>query len=99
MEETTVFEVTQFVEPALAPGQRYEGAQETSLGAFEDEAEAIAVGRTAWEAHRASDTHDVAWWLVRVPGEKLARWIADSRSPHERVLDLTTQQLVEVKPG
>ncbi len=99
MEEATMFEVTQFVEPALEPGQRFEGAQETSLGTYEDEAEAIAVGRAAWEAHRASDTHDVAWWLVRVPGEQLARWIADSRSPNERVLDLTTQQLVEVKPS
>ena len=58
--------------------------------------EAIAVGRAAWEAHRA-DSHDVAWWLVKVPGESLARWIADSRSPLERVLDLNTQQLVEVE--
>jgi len=97
MEEAATFEVMQFVEPALEPGQRYEGAIETLLGTFENETEAIAVGRAAWEAHRATDTHDVAWWLVRLPGEPLARWIADSRSPFERVLDLTTQQLVEVK--
>lgn len=97
MQDTPGFEVTQFVEPALEPGQRYQGAEETSLGAYETEAEAVAVGRAAWEAHRAADTADVAWWLVKAPGEPLARWIADSRSEYERVLDLTTQQLVEVK--
>jgi hypothetical protein len=97
MDDTTVYEVTQFVEPALEPGQRYQGADETSLGTFEAEAEAIAVGRAAWETHRGAASADVAWWLVKVPGEPLARWIADSRSPFERVLDLTTQQLVEVK--
>jgi hypothetical protein len=97
MEGTEVYEVTQFVEPALEPGQRYQGAEETSLGTFEVEVDAIAAGRAAWEAHRETDIADVAWWLVKVPGEPLARWIADSRSPYERVLDLTTQQLVEVK--
>ena len=97
MGDGQVFEVRQFVEPALTPGQRYEGPIETTLGTFVDEADAVAAGRAAWEAFRSRDTHDVAWWLVKVPGESLARWIADSRSDVERVLDLTTQQLVEVK--
>jgi hypothetical protein len=35
--------------------------------------------------------------VVRVTGETLARWIADSGSPVERVLDLRTNQLVEVQ--
>ena len=48
--------------------------------------------------HRESGSHDVAWWVVRVPGETLARWIADGRSPVERVLDLRSNQLVEVVP-
>jgi hypothetical protein len=96
MTETGQFETVQFVEPALEPGQRYTGPIETLLGSFDVEAEAIANGREAWIAHRGSDSHDVAWWIVRVPGESLARWIADSRSPVERVLDLTTNQLVEV---
>ena len=98
MSDETQFEAVQFLEPALEPGQRYTGPIETTLGVFEVEADAVAVGRAAWLAHRGSDTHDVAWWLVRVPGESLARWIADSRSEVERVLDLTTKQLVEVHP-
>jgi len=39
----------------------------------------------------------VAWWIVRAPGESLARWIADAASPVERVLDLRTNELVEVR--
>jgi hypothetical protein len=34
---------------------------------------------------------------VRVPGEGLARWIADGASHTERMLDLTTNTLVEVR--
>ena len=69
MSEVTQFEAVQFLEPALEPGQRYTGPIESTLGVFEAEADAVAVGRAAWVAHRGSDTHDVAWWLVRVPGE------------------------------
>ena len=97
MADAEGFLVTQYVERAFHEGERFEGTEETSLGTFEDEKEAIAVARAAWEAHRGTDTTDVAWWIVKVPGEQLARWIADSRSPFERVLDLTTQTLVEVK--
>ena len=93
----TIFEAVEFREPALQPGERYSGPIETSLGEFEDEKEAIEVARTAWQGYLANPTKDVAWWMVRVPGEELARWIAESRSDIERVLDLTTKQLVAVR--
>jgi hypothetical protein len=94
----SLFVATQFVEPALAPGQRFEGTKETNLGSFVSETEAIAVARAAWLEFQKRDTRDVAWWLVKADGEELARWIADSRSPVERVLDLTTNELVELRP-
>ena len=90
-----VFTAMQFVEPALEPGQRYTGPQETLLGTFDNEADAVLVARAAWNEFRTKETADVAWWVVRANDEELARWIADSRSEFERVLDLTTQQLVE----
>ena len=43
---------------------------------------------------RYFDYWDVAWWLVRASGEELAHWIAESGSTVERVLDLTTGELV-----
>ena len=92
----TLFEAVEFREPALQPGERYKGPIETSLGTFEDETEAIAVARQAWRGYLESPNNDVAWWMVRVPGEELARWIAESRSDVERVLDLSTKQLVVV---
>ena len=93
-----VFTAMQFVEPALEPGQRYTGPQETLLGTFDNEADAVTAGRAAWTAFRAKESADVAWWVVRANDEELARWIADSRSEFERVLDLTTNQLVEYRP-
>lgn len=90
------FEAMQFVEPAFGPGESFAGTIETRLGLFDDEDAAIDMARAAWREHRAADTHDVAWWIVRAPGETMARWIADSRSPVERVLDLRSNQLVEV---
>ncbi len=93
----TLFEAVEFREPALQPGERYSGPVETSLGEFEDETKAIAVARQAWRGFLENPSHDVAWWLVRVPGEDLARWIAESRSDVERMLDLTTRQLVAVR--
>lgn len=94
---STLFEAIEFREPALQPGERYTGPIETSLGRFEVETDAIAAAREAWQGFMANPTSDVAWWLVRVPGEELARWIAESRSDVERVLDLTTKQLVAVR--
>ena len=93
----TLFEAVEFREPALRPGERFSGPIETSLGQFEVETEAIAAARQAWRGFLDNPTDDVAWWLVRAPGEDLARWIAESRSDVERVLDLTTKQLVAVR--
>jgi hypothetical protein len=62
------FETMQFVEPAFGPGESFPGTIESRLGYFVDEQDAIDAGRAAWEAHRASRSHDVAWWIVRVPG-------------------------------
>jgi hypothetical protein len=95
--DSLVFEAVEFREPALQPGDRYTGPIETSLGKFGVELDAIAAARDAWQGYLANPTKDVAWWLVRVEGEELARWIAESRSDVERVLDLTTNQLVAVR--
>ena len=91
------FELMEFREPAFEPGESFPGTQEQQLGVFEVEADAIKAGRIAWKAFRESGSHDVAWWIVRVPGESLARWLADSASTHEKVLDLTTNELVEIE--
>ena len=90
-----MFELIEYREPAGPPTG--DPPRETHLGTFDQEADAITVGRDAWRAHRATGSRDVVWWLVRVPGESLARWIADSASPTERVLDLTTNRLVEIR--
>jgi hypothetical protein len=68
--------------------------EETILGEFADESHAVEVARAARDAFRESE--DYAWWLVRQSGARLARWIADSRSDKEFVLDLTSGELVEV---
>lgn len=90
------FEVIEFREPAPMPGQPFQGTLETELGTFESEAEAVAVARKSWRAGRDSGTTDVCWWIVRVPGESLARWIADVASEREQVLDLRTNTLVSM---
>jgi hypothetical protein len=93
-----MFEVIEFREPVAEGGRPIGGPPlETSLGVHAVEADAVRVGREAWRAHRGTGSRDVVWWVVRVPGESLARWIADSSSPTERALDLTTNQLVEIR--
>jgi hypothetical protein len=91
------FELVEFCEPSPEPGRPFPGTSQTVVGVYELESEAIEVGRARWGEMRAADTHDVMWWIVRVPGESLARWIADRGSPDEQILDLTTHQLVVVK--
>jgi hypothetical protein len=68
------------------------------IDAFDVETDAIERGRAAWALARSSDTTDVMWWIVRVPGESLCRWIADRGSAEEQILDLTTNNLVPVRP-
>ena len=91
------FELVEFVEPALGQGAHFGGTESQILGVYPTEGEAVADGRARWRAFRQSRSNDVAWWIVRVPGEDLARWIADGASPTERVLDLSTNTLVEVR--
>jgi hypothetical protein len=91
------YELVEFVEPAFHEGGTFAGTRERVLGVFDVEAAAIETGRSAWKAFRASGGTDVAWWIVRVPGEALARWIADAGSPVERVLDLRKNELIEVR--
>ncbi len=92
-----IYTATEYREPALEPGMAYQGPIETLIGSFNDERDAIAAARQMWREYRTSDSHDVAWWIVRKQGEGLARWIAESRSAVERVLDLRTNELVEVE--
>jgi hypothetical protein len=92
-----IYTATEYREPALEPGMAYQGPIETLIGNFTDEREAIEAARRNWRAYRESDSRDVAWWIVRKEGEGLARWIAESRSSVERVLDLRTNELVEVE--
>jgi len=92
-----IYTATEFREPALEPGMPYQGPIETLIGTYTDESEAVAAARSMWREFRLSDSHDVAWWIVRRQGEGLARWIAESRSSVERVLDLRTNELVEVE--
>jgi hypothetical protein len=92
-----IFTATEYREPALEPGMPYQGPIETLLGTFDEEHRAIEAARVKWKAFREGDSRDVAWWIVRRQGEDLARWIAESRSSVERVLDLTTNELVEIE--
>lgn len=69
--------------------------QQELLGRFRTETEAIEAARLARERFMTSGLQDFAWWIVRFEGAKLARWIADSSSDKEFMLDLRSGQLVE----
>lgn len=87
-----MFEAVEFIDRKEVPGAPPE---ERLLGTFNVESEAVARARTARDSFVHSD--DYAWWIVRQSGARLARWIADSRSDKEFVLDLTSGELVEVE--
>lgn len=70
--------------------------EETILGSFEGEMEAVEVARTAKQEFMATGSDDFAWWIVREVGATLAEFISDSTSDKEFVVDLTTGNLVEV---
>ena len=91
------FELVEFCEPAPQPGEPFQGTTQRVMGVYDVETDAIAIGRMRWREMRAADTPDVMWWIVRVPGESLARWVADRSSNEEQVLDLTTNELVILK--
>lgn len=92
------FELVEFCEPAPQPGEPFAGTSQTVIDTYDVEAEAIAVGRDRWTAMRAdTDNVDVMWWIVRRPGETLARWIADKGTSVEQILDLRTNELMPVR--
>ena len=91
------FEVVEFREPTPEAGTPFEGTQQTDVEKDHAVAEAIDCGRSAWSDARSSGTNDVMWWIVRVPGETLCRWIADRGSEDEQILDLTTNSLIPVR--
>ena len=94
--QESFFTATEYCEPALEPGMPYQGPIETLIGTFGEEPEAIEAARLRWKAFRQGDSRDIAWWIVRRQGEDVTRWIAESRSSMERVLDSTTNELVEI---
>lgn len=88
-----MFEAVQHMDLRDRPGAPVEV---TNLGTFAIEDEALGVARQARDRFVASNRDDYAWWVVRQEGARLARWIADSRSEKEFVLDLRSGQLVEI---
>ncbi|GIU92372.1 MAG: hypothetical protein KatS3mg011_1278 [Acidimicrobiia bacterium] len=90
-----MFEAVENIDPKEPPGSPL---QTRIIGTFEVEAEAIEAARAAREEFLLTGRDDYAWWIVREEGAQLARWIADSVSGQEYVLDLRSGQLVEV-PG
>lgn len=86
-----MFESVQFVEYRERPEP-----EETRLGDFAEEMDAVEVARKARDAFLETGVDEYAWWVVRKKGARLANFIADSKSNKEFILDLTTGQLVEV---
>ena len=87
-----MFEAVQSIDSRERPGSPI---QETHLGVFEEEPDAIDAARAARQSFFDSGSTDFAWWIVRPVGARLAHWIADSNSAKEFVLDLRSGQLVE----
>jgi hypothetical protein len=89
-----MFEALQFIElrGALEP-------DETMLGEFSAESEAVEAARAARRAFYETGSDDYAWWIVRKKGARLANFISDSKSDKEFVLDLRSGELMEVPPS
>lgn len=87
-----MFEAVQFIEYRDKPEP-----EETLLGDFELETDAVEVARREREEFLASGADEYAWWVVRNKGARLANFIADSKSDKEFVLDLRTGEVVEVE--
>jgi hypothetical protein len=93
------FELVEFREPPVVPGEPVQQTLVTVIATYDTEPAAIEHGGLAWREARRSGPSDVHWWIVRTPGENLARWIADASSSEEQVLDLRTNRLVRVVDG
>ncbi|NIA24275.1 MAG: hypothetical protein GWP04_01765 [Gammaproteobacteria bacterium] len=92
-EERVVYEAVQYVEEEV-DGLPTGVSLETPLGTFATEKEAIAAARAARDAY--TDRPEYAWWIARRQGERVASWIADSRSGREFVVDLSKEQIVDL---
>jgi hypothetical protein len=86
------YEAVENTEPRDRPGAPVEVR---ILATCDTEDEAIEAARHARDAYVSAGRHDYTWWLVREPGLTLARWIADSSTSKEFVLDLRSGELVE----
>lgn len=86
-----MYEVVEFVEV-----RGHAAPTETVVGVFSDESVAVEEARRARAGFVVSGRDDYAWWIVRTVGKKVAAFIADSKSDKEFVLDLTTNELVEI---
>jgi hypothetical protein len=89
-----LFEAVEFVDLKDRPGAP---VKQNALGTFSDEEMAVEAARSAQKTFLESGREDYAWWIVRQPGARLARWIADNHTGKEYVLDLTSGELVEVE--
>jgi hypothetical protein len=69
---------------------------ETHLGVFQEEADAVRIARATRRGYLAAGNTEYAWWVVRVQGAKLANFIVDSRSEKEFMVDLRTGELIEI---
>jgi hypothetical protein len=87
-----MFEAVQHIDYRDRPGAPIE---ETHIGTYATEADALEAARAARASFMSSGRLDFAWWIVRPVGARLAHWIADSNSEKEYVLDLRSGQLVE----
>ncbi len=92
-----MFEVVEFTDVRPSAENPNPAPIERMMGTFDREAAAIEAARAAREAYAGTGREGYVWWTVRQPGARLANWIADSHSPKEFMLDLTTGELVEVK--
>jgi hypothetical protein len=86
-----MYEVVEFVEV-----RGHAAPTETVVGVYSDEHLAIRGARQARTGFLASGRDDYAWWIVRTVGKRVAAFIADSKSDKEFVLDLTSNELVEI---
>jgi hypothetical protein len=91
-QEAAVFEVVEYVEEE-ASGRPTGLVRERSVGTFPTEAEAVLAARKVRKARLGTE---YAWWVVRRQGERLASWIADSRSAREFVVDLSSSKVVDL---
>ena len=85
-----MFEIVQFVESG--PGDE---TLQTVVGESSSLERAIEIARQACRDFQGDGAY--AWWVVREPGQQLARWISDNKSHKEFTVDLRSGALVEIR--